>query len=162
MRPVVHSTKHYIQMTLSTVLTVSRVTNTLATAVQSTVANLASEIEEGAIVKAVYIELWVEGTVQDQFFTIVLDKATGGASQITFAQMTDLFTYANKKNIFYVTQGIASNDAVSGPVPVIRQWFKIPKTKQRFGLGDTLTLSIASRGLDDIKFCGFATYKEYT
>ncbi len=162
MRPVIHTTKHFVQMTLSTVATVTRTSNVLATAVQSTTANLGSEIEEGALVKAVFIELWVIGSVSNQFFTIILDKVTGGAALATFTQMTDLFSYPNKKNIFYTTQGLASNDGIAAPIPVIRQWFKIPKGKQRFGLGDTLVLSIASRGSDDIIFCGFSTYKEVT
>jgi len=44
----------------------------------------------------------------------------------------------------------------------MRGWYKIPKTKQRFGLGDRLVLQIASQGTDALDFCGFATYKEYT
>ncbi len=162
MKPIVHSTKHYVQMTLSTAMTVTRNTETLVKAVGSTLANLATEVEEGAIVKAVYIELWVIGSVTNQFFTIILDKVTGGAANATFTEMTDLFSYDNKKNVLYTTQGLASNDGIAGPIAVIRQWFKIPKGKQRFGLGDNLTLSIASRGSDDIIYCGFATYKEYT
>ncbi len=71
MRPVIHTTKHFVQMTLSTVATVTRTSNVLATAVQSTTANLGSEIEEGALVKAVFIELWVIGSVSNQFFTII-------------------------------------------------------------------------------------------
>ncbi len=161
-RPVVHSTKHYVQLTLTSVTTGVRVNTTIATAVQSTVANLGSEIEEGALVKAVYIELWAIGSTADQFFTIVLDKATGGATLITFTQMTDLFTYPNKKNIFYVTQGLASNDGIAAPIPLMRGWYKIPKSKQRFGLGDTLNLAVASRGSATVDICGFMTYKEYT
>ncbi len=162
MKPVVHSTKHYVQMTLSTVTTGVRVTNVLVTAVQSTLANTAIEVEEGALVKAVYIELWVIGSVSNQFFTIVLDKTGAGASVMTFTQSTDLFSYPNKKNILYTTQGLASNDGIAAPIPVMRGWFKIPKSKQRFGLGDALILTVSSRGSDDIIFCGFATYKEYT
>ncbi len=162
MRPIVHSVKHYVQMTLSTVGTLTRNTQVLVQAEESTAANLGFEIEEGAIVKAVYIELWVIGSVSNQFFTIILDKSTGGAAAATFTQMTDLFTYPNKKNILYTTQGLASNDGIAAPIPVIRQWFKIPKGKQRFGLKDKLILSIASRGSDEIIFCGFATYKEYS
>ncbi len=162
MRPVVHTTKHYRQITLTNVTTVSRNSEVLASAVQSTVANLSTEIEEGALVKAVFIELWLIGSSANQFFTIILDKVTGGASAGSYNDLTDLWSYPNKKNVLYTTQGLAPNDGVGQPVPVIRQWFKIPKGKQRFGLGDTLILSIASRGDATITYCGFATYKEVT
>ncbi len=76
--------------------------------------------------------------------------------------MTALGTFDNKKNILYTTQGLAPNDGVGQPVAVIRQWFKIPKSKQRFGLGDKIRLAIASRGDGVITYCGFATYKEYS
>ncbi len=160
MRPIVHSTKHINQITLTTATTGTRNNEVLATAVQSTTADLVTEIEEGALVKAVYIELWLIGGTADQFFTIILDKFDGGAAAVTFTQMTNLFSYPNKKNIFYTTQGLAPNDGVGQPVPLIRQWFKIPKGKQRFGLGDTLALSIASRGDGTLTYCGFALYKE--
>ncbi len=162
MRAVIHSTKHYIQMTLTTVATGTRNTTIIASGVQSTVANLANEVEEGASVKAVFIELWAIGSVTNQFFTVTLDKTGAGASVITASQMTDLWSYPNKKNLLYVTQGLASNDGIAAPIPLMRGWYKIPKSKQRFGLGDALVLSIMSRGSDDIIFCGFVTYKEYT
>ena len=162
MRAIVHSVKHYVQMTLSTVATVTLVTNTLVSAVESTVANLGSEVEEGALVKNVFIELWIIGGSSDEFFTITLEKQSGGLGTMTFAQSTDLFTYANKKNILYTTQGLASNDGIGNPQRIMYGWYKIPKGKQRFGLTDKLKLNISSRGADEIKFCGFATYKEYS
>ncbi len=162
MRPIIHSTKHYDQITLSTAVTVSRNLEVLLTSVESTVANQPNEVAEGAIVKAIYVELWVIGSVSNQFFTITLSKDPSGHAGPSFTEMTSLGTYDNKKNILYTTQGLASNDGIAQPIAVIRQWFKIPKSKQRFGLGDKIRLSIASRGSDDIIYCGFATYKEYS
>ncbi len=162
MRPIVHSVKHYRQITLTTVTTGTRNLDVLCTAVESTVANLENEIEEGALVKAIYIELWLIGNTADQFFTITVSKDPSGHAGSTFTEMTTLFTYDNKKNILYTTQGLAPNDGVGQPIPVIRQWFKIPKGKQRFGLGDKLRLAVASRGDGTITMCGFATYKEYS
>ncbi len=147
-------------MTLSTVMTGAIDNNILVQSVESTTANLAQEVEEGALVKAVYVELWVIGSVSNQFFTITLTKQPAGAGNMTNAQSASLFTYANKKNILYTTQGLASNDGIAGPIAVMRQWFLIPKGKQRMGLTDKIMLNIASRGSDDIIYCGFATYKE--
>ncbi len=162
MRPVIHSVKHYQQITLSTATTVSRNTEELVKSVVVTDANLAREVQEGAIVKAIFVELWLIGTTADQFFTITLSKDVSGLTALTFAQMTDLNGWDNKKNILYTTQGLAANDGVANPIPIIRTWFKIPKTKQRFGLGDAVRLSIASRGDASLKYCGFATFKSYT
>ncbi len=132
----------------------------IATGVVSTLANLANEVAEGSAIKAVYVELWLIGGTADQFFTITLEKVPGAGNVQTFTESTNLFAYVNKKNILYTTQGLAPNDGVGQPVPVIRQWFKIPKGKQRWGLNDNLNLNIASRGDGTITVCGFFTYKE--
>ncbi len=162
MRAPIHSTKHYIQMTLTSVTTGTENEEVLVDSVEVVDKNVNQEVEEGAIVKAIYIELWAIGSTADQFFTIILHKLMSGLAFATFANITDLGGYANKKNILYTTQGLSSNDGISSPVPLIRQWFKVPKGKQRFGLGDRLCLQVASRGDATVKYCGFATYKEYT
>ena len=162
MRAPIHAIKHYHQMTLSTVTTLAEVDSVIIDAVAPADVSAPNEVLEGAIVKAVYVELWVIGSVSNQFFTIILQKLPSGLPTASFTEMTTLGDYRNKKNILYTTQGLASNDGIAAPIPIIRQWFKIPKGKQRFGLDDSLVLQIASRGSDDVIFCGFATYKEYT
>ncbi len=161
-RPMVHSTKHYVQTTLSTVTTGNTAFVNYATAVTRTVANLGNEVAEGSTIKAIYWEMWVIGSVSNQFFTAIIAKIPGGGANIVQADMVDLFSYDNKKNILYTTQGLASNDGIAGPVAIYRGWIKIPKSKQRWGLGDKFQFAISSRGSDDIIFCGFATYKEYS
>ncbi len=162
MRAPIHSQKHYVQMSLSTVTTASEVDIDLVVAAAIADVNQVFEVVEGAVVKAIYIELWAIGSVSNQFFTVILQKLSSGATPATITDMAALGAYTNKKNILYTTQGLASNDGIAAPIPIMRQWFKIPKGKQRFGLGDQLVLQVASRGSDDIIFCGFATYKEYT
>ncbi len=161
MRPIVHSEKHYVQMSLSPVTTGTRVNNVLVvTAVTPTALDA---IHEGALVKAVYIELWVQGESGQQASIVVLEKAQSGATGVAFANMTALGSYINKKNVLFTHQGITSNDGVSAPTNIMRGWYKIPKGKQRFGLGDSLVLSIANQTAgSDIIFCGFAVYKEYS
>ncbi len=78
----------------------------------------------------------------------------------TFADMTALDAYTNKKNVLYHTQGLTNINGDSA-IPFVRGWFKIPKSKQRFGLGDSLFLVTSAQALDT-NICGFATYKEYT
>ncbi len=162
MRPTINSTKHYHQITLSTATTGALANSVLVTAVERTVANTANEVVAGAIVKAVFFEMWVIGSVSDQFFTAIVSKNPSGVSAPTTTNMTNLFAWNNKKNILYTTQGLASNDGIGNPVAIHRGWIRIPKGKQRFGQGDALTFTIMSRGSATITFCGFATYKEYT
>ncbi len=162
MRPVIHSEKHYVQISLSTALTASVNTEELCRAVPTADKDSVTEIQEGAIVKAIYIELWAIGSSSNQFFTVALAKNMGEMTVMSIAEIAALGTYGNKKNVLYVTQGLASNDGIAAPIPIIRQWFKIPKSKQRFGLQDKIILSVASRGDASLIYCGFATYKEYT
>ncbi len=161
-RPMVHSTKHYVQITLSQVTTGARNNESIIISVAVPDKNLGTEVQEGSTIKAIYLEMWGIGTSADQFFTAIVAKYPSGLGLPSVANLADLFSYENKKNILYTTQGLASNDGISGPYPLFKGWIKIPKSKQRFGLGDKLYFSIASRGDATITYCGFSTYKEYT
>ncbi len=161
-RPIVHSTKHYVQISRSTVATVARNVEDIVLAVESTVANAVDEVQEGATVKAVYFELWLLDTGNDGSNVVIVQKNTSGTNGCSFGQMNALGTYIEKKNIFFTHQGLSSNDGVGNPIVVLQGWIKIPKSKQRFGLGDSLHLTIANNSLNDLAYCGFATYKEYT
>ncbi len=160
MKPVIHSQKHYVQMSRSQVATVAITNIDLILSVESTVANAVDEISEGSIVKAVFVELWILDSSNDGSFVISLVKLPGGVGPMSFSLSNSLGIYNNKKNLLYVTQGLSANNGVGNPVPIIRQWFKIPKSKQRFGLADKLILNITNNGLNNLEFCGFATYKE--
>jgi len=162
LRPIIHSVKHYVQMSRSTVATVAVVNNDLIIAVEGTVANLVDEVVEGATVKAVYIELWLLDAGNDGSAIVTLTKNPQNLAGPTFANQNALGTFTNKKNILFTHQGLTSNDGITSPINVMRGWYKIPKSKQRFGLGDRLSLNIANNGANDLFFCGFATYKEYT
>ncbi len=161
-RPQVHSTKHYVQLPINQIATGTRETNVIVSAQESTVANLATEVREGSSIKAVYFEMWLqnEGTLGE--FIMTITKSLEAATGPNFTEMASLFSYTNKKNILYTTQGLTSNDGISGPVNIIRGWVKIPKSKQRFGLGDRLQMNIANVSSNDLVRCGFALYKEYS
>ncbi len=124
--------------------------------------NTAVEVVEGAVVKAVYVELWVIGQSDAASGNVLVSlyKRPGDATDMTAAEHGDLNSYTNKKNILYHTQGI-TNDGVANATPFVRQWFKIPKGKQRFGLNDRLSLAVMTQA-EAVNYCGFATYKELT
>ncbi len=161
MKPVITTKKHYVQISLTTVLAGANLNTELVRAKALLDVNTSAEIVEGSVVKAVFVELWVRaGDTAPGSTLITLSKIPGVGGNPTFADQIALHGWDNKKNIFYHTQGL-TNDQDADAIPFVRQWFKIPKGKQRFGLEDTLTLSVAAQALDNI-ICGFATYKEYS
>ncbi len=161
-RPTVHSTKHYVQLPINQIATGTREINTIISAQNIAAVDAANETVEGSTIKACYFEMWLqnEGTLSE--FIMTITKSVEGGTGPTFTEMATLHTYTNKKNILYTTQGLSSNDGVSGPVNIIRGWVKIPKSKQRFGLGDRLQMNISNVSANDLVRCGFALFKEYS
>ncbi len=160
MKAPIHSRKHYVQTSLTTILAGANLQTVIAHAVNPTAANLANEVAEGSVIKAVYVEMWVRTNDTSPGTALLTLTKIPELANITFADQIALDAYTNKKNVFYHTQGL-SNDQDADAIPFIRQWFKIPKGKQRFGLGDRLILGIAAQALDQ-NVCGFFTYKEYS
>ncbi len=162
MRPIIHSVKHYVQFPIDQISTGARQIITLATAVESTLANLSTEVPEGTLVKAVYVELWLDNQSNLGESIVILEKTVAGQTPASFSNMGNLFAYENKKNILFTHQGLTSNDVGGNPVNIMRAWFKIPKGKQRMGLGDSIEIVIANVSANNLNRCGFAIYKEYS
>ncbi len=158
MRPRVVTQKHYVQWTITPVSVGTTVIESIAQGV--TAPTGATHVKEGAIVSAVYVEIWVIGQSDSASGNVLVSfyKKTGGDTSMTQAEHVALFDYDNKKNVFYHTQGI-TNDGVANAIPFIRQWFKIPKGKQRMGLNDHLQLAVSTQA-EAVNYCGFALYKE--
>jgi len=161
MRAPIHSIKHYVQISLTSVAAGAISTNVLIAADLIQNVNQVFEVTEGAIVKAIYIELWIIGAVSSATAITTLAKMPSGVDGFDATEMAALGTAANKKNILFVSQGLTSNDGIAAPINIMRGWYKIPKSKQRFGFGDTLELQIFAQAQAQ-EICGFATYKEYT
>ncbi len=161
MRPIINSNKHYVQTTLSTLTPATGVANIiLAQALDVPVAGNATHVRTGSIIKAVFVEHWIRtGDTAPGAVQATLLKIPGAGVVPIVADMAALHAYNNKKNVFYVTQGL-TNDQDADATPFIRQWYKIPKSKQRFGLDDLLVLNLRTIVLDQIH-CGVAVYKEY-
>ncbi len=162
MRATINSIKHYVQNS-SALIAAGTVTNvTVAESVVAPATANTAEVVQGSVLKAAYLEQWIlsnqnsTGPIQ---FVLVVSKLPNGISAPTFTNMLNLSAWTNKSNILYTTQGIVSDKVESNSIPLIRQWFLIPKGKQRMALGDSIDVSIAA--LDNLRFCGFLTYKEY-
>ncbi len=160
MKAPIHSRKHYVQKTLTTVTAGMADALQLAFAVNPTLANQPFEVAEGAVLKAVFVEMWARGQETSPGSVLITLVKTVDSQTPTFADMVALDGYTNKKNVLYHTQGLTNINGADA-IPFVRGWFKIPKSKQRFGLGDSLFLVTSAQALDT-NICGFATYKEYT
>ncbi len=161
MRPVINSRKHYVQLSLGVTALGAITKLDIIKAVKVEDIAAASDVREGSVIKAVFVELWITSDdVTQSTSTITLEKKPASAPAMTAGQSALLDDYPNKKNVLYTTQGLVSPKTGSNPIPILRQWFKIPKGKQRFGLADQLVLNLHAVS-DGINFCGFFTYKEY-
>ncbi len=162
MRPILHSKKHIFQISQATVGQGLVVNTTFLNAIEGA-PSAPQHVAEGAIVKACYVELWVNndsGTTVGSY-TVALFKDPGGNAGMLTAQMAALHDYDNKKNILFTAQGLTPPDEAT-MIPVMRQWYKIPKGKQRMGLSDQLKISIRNNNATaiDLNFCGLVIYKE--
>ncbi len=158
---MVHSVKHFVPYAIDQIATGLTQNITIVSAVTLLAVNLNTEVTEGNTIKAVYFELWLQNQGNLGEFIMTIEKTVDSQPGATFTEMASLMTYSNKKNILYTTQGLTSNDGVSGPVNVIKGWIKIPKGKQRFGFGDKLIMSIANVSAGDLNRCGISIFKEY-
>ncbi len=161
-KAVIKSTKHIVQHTQFTVASATVTTNIDVNARQLLSVNTADDVIQGSVVKAVFVEIWLLGAIAANHtsFVICCEKNSGGQPNITFAQMAALDTYPNKKNILWTSQGLLGDNATNA-VPIIRDWVRVPKGKQRFGLNDQFRINIAAIGADDLFGCGLTIYKSY-
>ncbi len=160
MRPRVSTVKHIVQFTLTAVpvntVSVMEVVDAVSKSKDRTGAD---QVDEGAIVSACMIEMWLHnaGSGSGQFIMIIV-KLPSGVPDPTSSEMLNLQSYENKKNILFTSQGVLK-DGVVQSVPISRGWYKIPRGKQRFGLGDKLIIAVATVG-ESMSRCGVAVYKE--
>ncbi len=161
MRPVIITIKHYVNNENTSLASGAIRSIDLIDAVgQSAVSNV-QDVVEGSKVSAIFIEHWVKSFANagtDVKFQALLEKVPAGATSVTFSQMNSLMGYLNKKNVLWFSQGVLG-DGTTQSVPITRDWHKIPKSKQRFGLGDKLVLTISATDFA-LQNCGFATFKE--
>ncbi len=154
------SNKHYVHIPVTVVVSGSRTQFTLVDAIARGAAVSGSfEVTEGATVKAVYIELWIDGVTASKTVNACVLKRPASVSGPTAAQMSNMGSYPNKKNVLEFHQGLAPTEG--NQMALFRHWIKIPKGKQRFGLDDLIVVIVNAVGTN-VNVCGFCTFKEYT
>ncbi len=162
--PPIVSIKHYHHQANTQVASggILRI-DPVAAIANTSLPTVTNEVMEGAIIKAVYVEMWVKGegaSDADTQFNLAIYKNPGGTNNMLIADIINLMAYDNKKNVLFASQGVIGGIGGGQAVPVIRQWVKIPNGKQRFGLKDKFTVALASTG-QTMQVCGLMVYKEY-
>ncbi len=119
------------------------------------------EVLEGASIKALYVESWIRAAgASPGSYIMAVYKVPGLAAPFNVSQMAAMFDSENKKNILFMSQAL-TNDNDADAIAIHRGWLKIPKSKQRMGLGDQWFMSTSAVGVD-VTICGLEIYKEYT
>jgi len=157
----INSEKHITNQSLATVLSGTLTTKDIAIAVAVASKDASNEVEEGAVIKAIWPEIWLSTGLASGFgtATVTIEKLPSGLTPMTFTQSNNLGAYPNKKNILFTFQGLIPNYD-SNPIAPGRGWLKIPKGKQRMGLGDKLVANYSAI-TNDLNTCGVYLYKEY-
>ncbi len=160
MRPIVNSDKRIVQVTLNTVAVGTVGSVALVNVQLDPVATSPSQVDVGTVVKAIYAEVWVlSDGQQPSTVTTIIEKVPAGQDSADATQMGNLTSYTNKKNILEMHQGLVG-DANANPIPFYRGWIKIPKGKQRWGIGDRLVFTLKSI-TEGTEFCGVFIFKAY-
>ena len=127
----INSIKHYINVENAEISTGGARTINVVTAVAQNAVAATTDVVEGSIVKAVFIEIWLKSKASagsDTKFQLAVEKNPAGSAPVTFIEMNNLMAYENKRNIYFYSQGVMG-DLTTQALPVIRQWFKIPRGK---------------------------------
>ncbi len=158
MRPVINTEKHIVQQSLASVASGAITNRTIAFGVV-TPTSTNTDVREGSIITAVYVEMWVTSDDTGAGTAIItLEKRGGNMVAMTAGQSAALNTYVNKKNVLHTFMGLVGPNT-QYPMAVVKGWFKIPKGKQRFGINDLLVLNMHGQS-NGLSFCGFFVYKE--
>jgi len=161
MKPIIASRKHIVQIPVDTTMGGTIKNIIFARSKQDFSATVADELQVGANVKAVYIELWGQSDGQNiGSVTITVEKLMGTSALMTTLDSADLHGYLNKNNVLYTTQGLTGENDTN-PIPYLRTWLKIPRGKQRMAINERLVLNISSN-LGDTIHCGLVIFKSYT
>ncbi len=163
MKAPIHSRKHYVQLSQSQIAQSAVLVTTISQAIEGA-SSTPTQVNEGAIVKAIWVEMWL---VQDSAsvlgsFTAGIYKNPGGTSTISAGNAAALHDWTNKKNLLYTTQAL-SPISDSALMLLYKGWIKVPKGKQRQGLGDRFQFFVRNNNATaiDMEVCGLFVFKEY-
>ncbi len=162
MRAVINSVKHIIQITPTTTAAgaVQKITLCEGTGQGDLPANNVVEVRAGAVVKAVYCELWITGDgTESSSSTWIFRVRPPGEGNMTFGEINALQGFVGKNTVLFSGQGLVPPNT-QHPMSIFKGWIKIPKGKQRIPLGGQLEIVVSSI-TNGVTVCGLFIYKEY-
>ncbi len=163
MKPPINSVKHIVQFSNTDIASAALGVHVMIDAVaKSTVRTATNQVDEGSIIKAVFVEGWLanQSTTNDTQQNYIICKLPNGVSNPTVTNMLNLQSWENKGNVLYTTQGNLQPNSTPS-FPAYKGWISVPKGKQRFKLGDRFASFMTPTG-NTTAHCGMAIYKEYT
>ena len=163
MKPIIKSVKHIAQTSLTLVPEQTILNIQIAEVVEDEPGVTPNAIVVGSAVKALYLEYWLIGEgSQPTTATWSIEKVQNKALPMTHGFSQSMHIYPNKRNVFKIGQGVIG-DSNTNPIPIIREWVKIPKGKQRMAQGDSLFFNVSCVGQanNGVEVCGTSLYKEY-
>ncbi len=163
MRPTINTVKHYVQTANTLIASAGISVNTIAAAVANTALPVNTfDVKEGSKISAFYVEMWYKGagaSDADTQFNVAIYKNPQGSETMTASNLLNMMAYDNKRNIIFASQGVIGGIGGGQAIPAVRQWFKIPKGKQRMGLKDSWQIAFTTTG-EGCQKCGVFVYKE--
>ncbi len=160
MRPIINTKKHVVQFSLATIASGANASLNIALALAAPVATTPAHITEGSKITAVYVEMWIQSQTTSPASAIaIIEKLPGAANNsASTTEMASLNSYDNKNNVLWTQMGLTPGNSTYA-LNIIKGWIKIPKSKQRFGLEQSIFLTIFAQTAAH-SMCGFAVFKE--
>ncbi len=135
----------------------------IAKAVNTPSSIVSTDVSQGCIVKAIWVELWItaSATVAEGVTTGIdayIWKNPGG--NLTAPAPGSVGTSNEKKFVFKSWKGLIGSRKEGFPAYTWRGWVRVPKIYQRMGTDDLLQLVFKSTGVNTL-VCNNFIYKWY-
>ncbi len=161
-RPVINSIKNVS----NAVTAAPAATNTfvlIAKAVNTPLSTVTTDVSQGCLIKAIWIELWVRASEEDAvglstFFDGYIWKNPG--ANLTAPGPASVGSSNEKKFVFKQWKGLIGAGTQGFPAYFWKGWLKIPKIYQRMGTDDLLQFVFRSEGTASLTCTNFI-YKWY-
>ncbi len=164
LRPI-HSTKHIVDLQ-GGVVGATKTENTLIVGVDNPDVTSVTEVQKGARVNAIYLNVQVIVTANTALKNIYMMLYKNPANLITAGQIPNANvqgTVAFKKQVFHTEMRMGSDTNDSIPITLFNGVLRLPKQFRSIKLNDTINLQLFSPGAgNDWDFCIQCIYKEYT
>ncbi len=160
MRPVINSIKNEINSVQGVVAATNLVLE-IAKAVDNRVTANATEVNNGSVIKAIWVEFWYYGlsaSNTNDIFDAYIIKNPG--NNLTNPNPGTVGTSNEKKFVIKEWKGLTGNKSLGGSPYWFRGWVKLPRRYWRMGTDDIWFLVVRSPTTGN--FCSKFIYKWFS